>query len=50
MTIDEYKQKLISVVENMEREHGCEVSSVTIEANIYSETSGLKLYNVNIEM
>ena len=50
MTIEEYKKKLISVVENMEIEHGCKVRAVTIEANIYSTASGLKSFNVEIEM
>jgi cell division ATPase FtsA len=50
MTIDEYKKTLVTVVENMEREHGCEVRSVTIEANTYIIDSVQKSFNIEIEM
>ena len=47
MTIDEYKKKLISVVENMAREHGCEVNWVHIGSTIRSE-NGMKIFRVEI--
>ena len=30
MSIDEYKAKVVSIVEEMEKEHGCRVSKVVI--------------------
>ena len=50
MTIEEYKKQLISVVQNMEREHGCDINSVSISANLFSESSGLKVFRVEIDM
>lgn len=49
MKIDEYKQKLISVVENMEQEHGCDIEAVKITAR-RTFPYGSKIFEVDIEM
>ena len=48
MTIEEYKKKLIDIVEEMEKEHGMDVTSVLIEACIQSINPGYKWFEVKI--
>lgn len=48
MTIEEYKKKLIDIVEEMEKEHGMDVTSVQIEISIKSITHGYKCFEVKI--
>ena len=48
MTIDEYKKKLISVVEEMEKEHGFDVESVLIQVHSFSSDRSIKNFNVII--
>lgn len=48
MTIEEYKKKLIDIVEEMDKEHGMDVTSVLIEMSIKTITTGYKLFEVKI--
>lgn len=34
-TIEDYKKKLIAIVEEMQKEHGCKVESVKIERKLF---------------
>lgn len=36
MSIDEYKNSLITILENMEKEHGCIVKSVAITKEVFN--------------
>ena len=48
-SIGEYKEKLVSVVKEMEEEYGCNISRVTID--IVEQYNGFysRTYNVQIE-
>lgn len=46
MTISEYKQKLISVIEQMEKEYGADLKDCAIWTDI--DEFGFKSYKVNI--
>lgn len=50
MTIEEYKKQLTSIVEEMEEEHGCDITRLVITVGIRSEFNGVKTFKVNIEM
>lgn len=48
-SIGEYKEKLVSVVKEMEEEYGCDISRVTID--IVEQYNGFysRTYNVHID-
>ena len=48
MTIEEYKKKLVSIVQDMENEHGFDVESVLIQNHSYSRDLGVKKFDVEI--
>jgi hypothetical protein len=51
MTIEEYKEKLVSIVKDMETEHGCRINRVCISG--YPRTVceiEKREYNIEIEM
>ena len=54
MTIEEYKEKLISVVKDMEKEHGTRICKVVIgkerEHNFPIWPEPIKDFNVEIEL
>ena len=50
MTIEEYKKKLVSVVENMECEHGCDIVRINIGSTFVNIGTKVKKFNVEIEM
>ena len=53
MAIDDYKKKLIAIVEEMQKEHGCVVESVNIERKLFSGWPALNdtaTYEVTIEL
>lgn len=55
MTIDEYREKIISVVKEMEAEHGFEVKKVTVDTTKHEcgftgwPVSFARTYEVDIE-
>ena len=47
MSVEEYKKQIVSLVEEMEKEHGLDISSIEIRPNFFSE-NGFKIYRVYI--